>query len=291
MTSLLGPGRRGRPHAPVGTRLPSWRWALFGLIVGAAGSLTVWAPASTMAQAIAALSGSRLVLAEPTGTWWSGSAQLVLTGGEQSIDRVALAHRLQWQWAWGRTAQGERAVKIRLWHPKAIPQTLTVSVAPRWSGVVVQVEPAESPANNELSLPAAWLTGLGTPWNTLQPSGTIALQAERLRWEWTSGQTHITETLLLMDLRQMASRVSTLPVLGHYELRLQQTPSDSNGLRLTLSSRADSLLKLHGVGRWQPGQRLEFRGEAQASQGHEAALANLLNIIGRREGPRSVIAL
>jgi general secretion pathway protein N len=39
------------------------------------------------------------------------------------------------------------------------------------------------------------------------------------------------------------------------------------------------------------GQRLRFAGEARASAGHEEALSNLLNIIGRREGSRSLLSL
>ena len=34
--------------------------------------------------------------------------------------------------------------------------------------------------------------------------------------------------------------------------------------------------------------RLRFKGDAQAAAGREEALTNLLNIMGRRQGPRSV---
>jgi general secretion pathway protein N len=36
---------------------------------------------------------------------------------------------------------------------------------------------------------------------------------------------------------------------------------------------------------------LRFRGEATAAGGEQPALANLLNIIGRRDGARSVIEI
>jgi general secretion pathway protein N len=49
-------------------------------------------------------------------------------------------------------------------------------------------------------------------------------------------------------------------------------------------------LQLSGTGQW-VGQRLRFRGEARATPGREAALANLLNIIGRRSGERSLISI
>ena len=43
-------------------------------------------------------------------------------------------------------------------------------------------------------------------------------------------------------------------------------------------------------GQW-VGQRLRFAGEASATPEREGALSNLLNIIGRRNGARSLITL
>ena len=49
-------------------------------------------------------------------------------------------------------------------------------------------------------------------------------------------------------------------------------------------------LRLSGRGQW-VGSRLRFTGEASAVPEREAALSNLLNIIGRRNGPRSIITI
>ena len=54
--------------------------------------------------------------------------------------------------------------------------------------------------------------------------------------------------------------------------------------------RPEGPLRLQGEGQW-TGARLRFRGTAQADGGQEAALANLLNIIGRRQGALSVISI
>jgi general secretion pathway protein N len=90
-----------------------------------------------------------------------------------------------------------------------------------------------------------------------------------------------------LQMLNAASRISTLPVLGHYEFAIQGGPE----LTLALTSRAGSSLLLEGQGRWTPGRPIEFRGQASAAPGREEALSNLLNIIGRREGARSIIAL
>jgi general secretion pathway protein N len=57
--------------------------------------------------------------------------------------------------------------------------------------------------------------------------------------------------------------------------------------RLNLSTTQGSL-QLSGSGQWTDG-RLRFEGEASAAPERFEALSNLLNIIGRREGARSII--
>jgi general secretion pathway protein N len=52
----------------------------------------------------------------------------------------------------------------------------------------------------------------------------------------------------------------------------------------------EGALRLQGSGQW-AGPRVRFRGEASAAEGQEAALNNLLNIIGRRQGATSVISI
>ena len=49
-------------------------------------------------------------------------------------------------------------------------------------------------------------------------------------------------------------------------------------------------LKLSGRGQWN-GARWNFRGQASASAENESVLGNLLNIVGRRQGTSSIIAL
>jgi general secretion pathway protein N len=85
--------------------------------------------------------------------------------------------------------------------------------------------------------------------------------------------------------QRVASRLSTLRPMGSYRITLQGGTQAS--LRLET---LEGSLQLSGTGEW-VGQRLRFRGEATAVPGSEAALANLLNIIGRRNGDRSIITI
>jgi general secretion pathway protein N len=61
----------------------------------------------------------------------------------------------------------------------------------------------------------------------------------------------------------------------------------TTGLQLSTLSGA---LQLSGQGQWVAG-KLRFVGEASSAPESQAALSNLLNIIGRRNGARSIIKL
>jgi general secretion pathway protein N len=89
-----------------------------------------------------------------------------------------------------------------------------------------------------------------------------------------------------MDLADVASRLSTLPSLGSYRLTLDGAGPE---LRLALSTLSGAL-RLSAQGQW-ASTGLRLRGEATAAPGSERALDNLLNIIGRRQGARSVFAI
>jgi general secretion pathway protein N len=83
--------------------------------------------------------------------------------------------------------------------------------------------------------------------------------------------------------------VSTLESLGDYRLQLAGDPAHAGQPQLVLSTLSGAL-QLSGNGSLGPGG-VRFRGEARAGEGAEQALANLLNIIGRRDGARSLISV
>ena len=93
------------------------------------------------------------------------------------------------------------------------------------------------------------------------------------------------EGSLSLDMPALSSRLSTLRPLGSYRLLLQ------GGEQATLDLRTvEGSLQLQGMGRW-TAAHLRFVGEARADADHEAELSNLLNIMGQRDGARSVITL
>ena len=267
------PAARTRRGAPAGGR-SAWGWALAGALLGALPALAVFAPAQWLASTVARASGGQVQLAQARGTVWNGSAQLVLTGGLDSQDAAALPGRLNWQLrpTWG---GGVRAL-VRA--ACCTPEPLRLQVQPRWGGAQLTVQ------DNQSQWPAALLTGLGTPWNTLQLQGQLALHTSGLNAEWASGRMLLAGQLQL-DALAMSTRLSTLRPMGSYRLLLEGGAVPT--LQLTTLNGA---LQMQGSGQW-VGQRLRFEGEATAEPEREAALSNLLNIIGRRRGARSLITL
>jgi general secretion pathway protein N len=133
--------------------------------------------------------------------------------------------------------------------------------------------------------PTELLSGLGTPWNTLRLEGQLQLQSPGLDLQWAAGRSRV-QGALTIEALDMASRLSTLRPLGSYRIALNAAAGSDSATVALQTLRGE--LQLQGDGQW-VGGRLRFRGEASAAPGRETALANLLNIIGRRQGARSLL--
>lgn len=266
---------RLRPTAPRrSTVRPPWRWAAGGSAVGIMTALVVFAPASWLAQAIAQASHGQVQLHEARGSVWQGSAQLVLTGGRGSTDAVRLPGSVQWKV--GLRADG---LQVALQAPCCTFEPIGVRVQwLRWNGLMVSV------ADHHSRWPADLLTGLGTPWNTVQVRGQLSAASQGLQWRWEPGRQHL-QGALSLDAINLTSRLSTLTPMGSYRLTL--TGGESPNLQLQTLSGS---LQLEGQGQWVD-QRLRFTGVASAAPDRVEALSNLLNIVGRRDGARSFITL
>ncbi len=263
------------------TKSAAGRWAGTGAIVGALVGLIAFAPAAWLATAVASATGDRVLLTDARGTLWNGSALPVLTGGPGSRDASALPGRLEWNLAWRGLA-----AELRARQACCLRGELRALVRPGFGGFSVQVMPAES--NTIGQWPADWLSGLGTPWNTLQLAGTLRLTSPGLTIESVQGRVRFSGEAAL-DVANAASRVATLDNLGSYRLSVRGNAASGDAASLSLIT-LDGALRLSGQGEW-TGTGLRFRGEAQAAEGSESALNNLLNIIGRRQGARSVISI
>jgi general secretion pathway protein N len=264
MTTTKGPSRL------------AWTGALLGLLI----ALIVFAPASWLAAGIAWGSNGKVQLVNTRGTVWRGQGDLLLTGGEGSRTESALPQGLRWRLkpTW---SERQPAVALALETPCCATQPMRITLLPGLKKTTLRVAEFSS------QWPAVLLAGLGTPWNTLRPEGQLALASKGLTVQRFEGRLKL-EGSLQVDALDMTSRLSTLRPLGSYRVLLDATPEGNSALlRLTTLNGG---LQLQGNGRW-VGARLRFQGFAQAAPGRETALENLLNIIGRRDGPRSILAV
>ncbi len=250
-----------------------WGWGASGLLLGALLSVLLFAPARWLAGAVRQASGGQVLLLDARGTVWSGSARFTLTGGAGSVASASLPSRLGW-----RIQPGLSGLGVQLEAGCCLVQPWRFWLAPIWSGATLHV--SDSPSD----WPAEILMGLGTPFNTIAPQGQLALTTRGLTLTWAGGRVQVAGQAQL-DAQDISSRLSTLRPMGSYRFTLAggATPE------LQMATLRGSLL-LSGRGQW-VGGKLRFVGEASSAPEHQAALSNLLNIIGRRDGARSVIKL
>jgi general secretion pathway protein N len=257
--------------------------------LGLALAFITQAPAHWLTHAIEQASGERVLLPDAQGTVWNGSAQWVLNEGPLNIGTTAnmarpanttsLPTRVTWQlgprldWANLRLTLSATVASAC-----CTPQPVRVDVSPMWRGVRVQV------SDHTSNWPASWLVGLGAPWNTIQPEGQMQLHTTQLQWSQQAGSEQL-QGQAELQLQQLSTRLSTLRPLGTYRVRVQ----GGEGVALTLDTLEGSLL-LQGTGQLHNG-RMRFNGEASAAPDAEAALSNLLNILGQRQGAKSILKM
>jgi general secretion pathway protein N len=261
------------------TRKAVLRWGWAGLLCGALLGVLLFAPAAWLAEVVAGATGQRLLLADARGSVWSGSAVAVLGGGAGSRSAAMLPGRIEWT-----LRPHGLALALRLRQPCCIRSEVTLLLRPGLGRTQVELLGGTGTLGE---WPAAWLSGLGAPWNTLQLGGSLRLASSGFSAENVQGRWRFTGQAQL-ELDNVASSVSTLERLGSYRLHLQgNAGGDSAALVL---STVDGALLLSGSGQWN-GAQMRFRGEARAAPGFESALDNLLNIIGRRQGALSVLSI
>ena len=258
---------------PIAAPRPGWRWAALGALIGMLLTLLAFAPARWLAHALQERTRGQLLLVNPRGTVWNGGANVVLASGAGGAEAVSLPGRLDWQLRprWD-------GVTADLQIPCCAAQPLGLRALPRSDGLRLEWSDGQS------RWPAAMLGGLGAPFNTLKPEGVLDVATRGFAMQWGNGQLGFAGRATV-QATDISSSLSTLRPMGSYQVTLE-----GGGAPTLLLTTREGALQLTGSGRW-TGVALRFNGEASAAPGSEDALGNLLNIIGRRDGARSLITL
>ncbi len=256
---------------------PAWWWSagLLGLLL----ALLCFAPARWMTDRLGQASGGHLQLVNARGTVWTGSADLVLSAGADSHDRAGVPGGLQWRLRPGLSGPWP-TLRLALQLPCCAAGPLQLAAHPVAGGWLLTA------AAWDVTWPAELLSGLGTPWNTLQLQGRLQLRTPGLQARWQDGG-WLLDGSAALQARDLASRLAPVRPLGTYSATLQA----SDGRPPVVAVRTDAgALRIEGSGQWRAG-RLRFAGEARAEPPHQAELANLLNLMGRRRGDRSLLQM
>lgn len=256
---------------------PSWAYAAWGALLGLCLTLIVWAPAQWIAWGVTQASQDKVLWLNPRGTLWSGSAQMVLGGGAGSLNHQGLPGRIHWT-----ISPSWTGLRLGLLADCCMQESIRMDLQMGILSLQIQT------ADHTSQWPAALLTGLGAPWNTLKPEGQLQLRTEAMRVQWTQGKV-LMHGLAELQIKNLSSKLSTTKPIGTYQLQFRGPPEGTPTPSLQLTTLQGPLL-LSGSGEWL-NSRLRFTGEASAEEGHELALNNLLNILGRRQGPRSLLSL
>ena len=244
--------------------------------IAAAVALTVlvFLPASWLGAIVESQTGGRLTLGDAQGTLWRGSAFIGGAAGANGAVTPLLAGRFSWRLS-PMVLLGQ--VDLTLENAEALAEPVTLTGT--WSQW--EVSPGA------LLLPAERLAGLGAPLNTLAPSGAMKLSWSGLQLA-RAGNGIALNGRTLLALNDMGSRMAPVKPLGSYEMAI-----DWRGQQAALSlSTVRGALLLAGKGSLDQG-RFQFSGTAQAADGYEETLGNLLNLLGQRRmvGGKKTIAL
>ncbi len=183
--------------------------------MGGLTALLIHLPAQWLAQALFKATQGQVQLQEAKGSVWQGSGKLVLTGGEGSRDALALPGRIHWQTGMSLNSANLPQFNFNLNAPCCMTQSARLSLqAPERLQVwQLQVDDHQS------QWPAHLLSGLGAPWNTLEPEGTLRLETKQLRFNlqtqpaWLQGG-------ITLTAENMSSKLSTLKPMGTYQINL-----------------------------------------------------------------------
>ena len=219
----------------------------------------------------------------------------------QSPD-LYISSPFHWQmgWFWGSSQRGSATtldylnsvslISLSIENICCLQSALVLHYRPSWSdisslGFSFQIE------DSNINLPAQWLTALGAPWNTVDPKGLMYLQTQNARFTSYpfSEKGKVFRGVAELTIKDLSSQLSTLAPLGTYRVTISDqnlsTPTQSNtlispSLHLSLQT-LEGRLELSGEGEWK-NKHLYFNGLAKAQAGFEAALANLLGVLGPR---------
>lgn len=257
-------------------RLPRWLYLAIALLC--LGVVLMQFPVRWISSILGEQTACRVVLQEPMGTIWQGSAALGFSESNAmgGACKPPLAQTERFQWKTSCQITGLSCTTEVQFSALEKPQIAQWG----WGQPL-------SLFGNEITLPTTILEGLGNPWSTLRPRGSLSARWTDLKWAWSTEnpgpETTNSSGIMRITITNLTSPISPVAPLGSYEIQANVAQNTSTWVLSTSSG--PLLLKGEGTIGHGPGSKgLQFTGEAAAAPEAEDALVGLLSLLGKREG-------
>ena len=244
------------------------------LCVGVVLSVVVLkAPAAWLTPLIKHYSQGAVTVTQSWGTVWHGSALLRLHRSEKEVLNVPQA--VVW------TLDLSRIFELSI-HASLSSAALQAPVKLAVQGSTLRV------GAGRYALPADTLNTFGAPFNTLKPSGNIALQWGSFVLDTRANTAPAVALVVTIDQLRMA--LTGAQVLGNYTLSANPMDTQRYALALRTDSTAPVDLALSGQGSVDLKGKVQFelRSKAASPQA-QGRVQTLLNFLGRRQGDEYVL--
>jgi general secretion pathway protein N len=236
------------------------------------------APASLADVALERVTQGRVRIADASGTVWSGRGRVVLadvaeaergTGRTETVAGVVIPGAFTWRLSPWPLLVG--VLDARIEHDSMRQPVLLTG-----RGGELRATPGA------VTLPPVALDRMGSPWNTIRPTGSLSVA-----WENVTLRSGRFDGRASVELSQTASALTPVRPLGAYRIDIVGSGAQAQVKMHTLSGP----LRLDGGGTWDARSGLRFTAEAQVEEPERARLLPLLGLLGRREGDRTIIKI
>ncbi len=218
-------------------------------------------PAPWLAKIVDVQTNGQVILGEPSGSFWKGSAVIATTDPTNNTAKAVFPGRFFWTIS-PSIFLGQIIITVS--NEAILSQPLVITGS--WNNYQLQ--------ETRVNLPSEKLTTLGAPFNTIQPKGELSLHWTDIVVIFGNYPPKIYGKMTL-ELNNIVTRLSSIQPLGSYVLSFVLN-GDNGELELRTENGA---LELSGVGKIE-NEHFQFTGYAK-SINKKNELRNLMNLLGQ----------
>lgn len=237
--------------------------------------LLVNAPAAWLAPVVKHYSQGAISFTQSWGTVWRGSALIAVHRSDKEVLNVP--QPLAW--------------RLDLSQLFSLKASLVLTSAALQAPVAIQMEGHRlRVVAGQYTLPANSLSTVGAPFNTLKPTGNIALNWQAFELNTASG--NVPAVAFNISVKKLRMGLTGSEILGDYVLAASPLAGNRWAMTLSTSNPTKASLLLKGTGQAGTAGAVQFELESKAAAPSPSpSLQTLLNFLGRRQGDAYVLQI